>query len=77
MAELAKGKWHRLTIVADLAENTYDVFADGEQVGKAEYFYDHRWFQGADEFAFFSDEVLIDNLTVHHLPGKARPKSQG
>ncbi len=74
---LAPGQWHRVLIVADLAENTFDIFSGGKVVGAGLPFYDQRWVRGVDWVGFDSKQMLLDNLTVHHLPGRSRSKAQG
>ena len=67
-APSGSGQWHHMTIIADLSENHYLLFIDGERMGERTPFHNDRWFQDADLLSFHSRNALLDNITVHYLP---------
>ena len=62
--------WQRIVVAADLDRKRYDLHIDGGRRAESVVFRDYRWFAGADDLAFRAGNVLLDNVRVHHLPGR-------
>ena len=74
--KLQAHRWYRITVIANMDDNQFDLFVDDERVAQDVPFADFRWFQGADQLSIGATHILLDNIAVHHLPPTGRPPSK-
>lgn len=62
------GQWHRITMIADLDSKRYDLLVNGKVEAEHIAFADTRWFLGANQLFLYATGILLDNMTIRHLP---------
>ena len=69
IGKIDRNRWHRMVLLLNLDHNHYQVILDGKKTQKSIDFFNARWFREAEYLFFDSQNMLIDNLSVLHLPG--------